>query len=108
MEIIEKRFEDETARRTKCVTSVQESCPHEMILERPSGVTTYAYIEDRWYPAVRVCHHCGFVEESRYGWPSWETTGTPLYNTIPKSKTILNRADFTIDQDRLHREIVKR
>jgi hypothetical protein len=90
------------------VAMVQEECEHPLILERGSGSTGYQYIENRWCPAVRVCMQCGYVEEARYGWPAFETTHTPLYNTKPKSKSILNHVDFQVDDARLHKELVPR
>jgi hypothetical protein len=87
------------------VAEVQKACRHEVILERPSGFTRYQYMEDVWNPAVRICPHCGYIEECRYGWPG-TTTATPLYNTKPESRSKLNRSDFEISNDRLHNEII--
>lgn len=89
------------------VTRVQGACDHPIILERPSGMTGYQYIENRWLSAVRVCARCGYVEEAS-SWPTSKTKATPLYNTVPESRSILNRVDFKIDDERLHAEIVSR
>lgn len=95
-------------RFTETVSRIQDNCDHPLILERPSGMTGYQYIENRWLSAVRVCDRCGYVEESRFGWPTNKTKDTPLYNTKPESESVLNRADFQIDDQRLHATIDKR
>lgn len=88
------------------IAKVQKACKHSLILERPSGITGYQYIENSWFPAVRVCAHCGYVEEARYGWPTSKTTSTPCYNTKPQSESVLNRKDFEIGQDQLIKELL--
>lgn len=103
----QKKLEAAKASFSDSVARTQDKCPHPTVLERPSGSTGYQYIENRYVPAVRVCARCGYVEEARYGWPA-RTTDTPLYNTKPNSKSVLNRVDFQIDQDRLYAEIVSR
>jgi len=104
----QKELKEAKTRYADEIIIIQDQCDHPIILERSSGVTQYEYIENRWFPAVRVCARCGYVEESQYGWPTNKTMDTPLYNTNPESKSRLNRMDFSIEQDRLYREIVSR
>lgn len=87
------------------VADAQATCDHPLILERTDGVSGYRYIENHYIPAVRICEHCGYVEEVRYGWPG-KTTDTPLYNTRQESKSVLNGEAYKIDEDRLHKLLV--
>lgn len=89
------------------VESVQRECRHDVIIERRGYSTKYQYIENTWNLAVRACAICGYVEEARC-WPTNETTTTPLYNTKPKSKSILNRVDFEIKPNELDRYLIRR
>lgn len=77
------------------IRRLQEECHHEVILERPSGSIRYRFIEDQWFPAVKVCADCGLVEEKE--------RMTPLYNTYVKEKKprLRRAADYQIDEKKL-------
>lgn len=100
-----ERLDKAEAQFKATVAAVQKACKHDVILERPSGIRRYTYIEDTYHHGVRVCAECGYIEEVRYGWPGTTTT-TPLYNSKKDARSILNRADFQIDDERLQKEII--
>lgn len=67
-----KRAYDDVVRRE------QARCKHSNVFERESGVTKYSYIENRYFPGVKVCADCGLIEE--------KDRMTPLYNTYENEK----------------------
>jgi len=77
------------------IRKLQTACPHSTVLERPSGVTGYQYIDNSWFPAVRVCADCGLTEE--------KDRMTPLYNTYEDEKRprLKGDADYQIDAAKL-------
>lgn len=83
------------------IRTAQSRCRHSTVVERPSGVTGYRYIENSWFPAVRVCADCGLVEEKE--------RMTPLYNTYEDERKprLKREVDYKIDAGKLMKLAVR-
>lgn len=95
---IEAAFAKVAAAKTAANAAIQKAqsaCKHRTVLERPSGVTGYQYIENSWFPSVRVCSDCGLTEEKE--------SMTPLYNTYEDERKprLKQEADYQIDAAKL-------
>jgi len=99
---LDNKFKAAAKERNEGMKKLQGECPHDVILERPDGVTNYSFIENSYFPAVKVCANCGLVEEKR--------NMTPLYNTYVSEKNwrMKRNADYQIDEKKLEQLMTHR